>query len=102
MYSSVKKKLKKGWIVRIHEIEQIYISKCNSICENQVILLMNTNGNKWQYFAITKLCAFWNGITSKHKCDFYCLNCLHLLRTENKRDLPDKVYKSRILWSCFF
>ena len=31
-----------------------------------------------------KLSALLRGITSKHHGDFYCLNCLHSFRTENK------------------
>ena len=31
-----------------------------------------------------KLPALYRGITSKHHSGFYCLNCLHSFRTENK------------------
>ena len=31
-----------------------------------------------------KLSALLHGITSKHEDDFYCLNCFHSFRTENK------------------
>ena len=34
-------------------------------------------------------------ITSKHKCDFYCLNCLHSFRTKNKLKSHEKVCKNR-------
>ena len=52
--------------------------------ENQVILLMITDDKKWHYLAVKKLPALFKGITSKHDGDFYCLNCLHSFRTENK------------------
>ena len=31
-----------------------------------------------------KLSTLFRRITSKHHGDFYCLNCLHSFRTENK------------------
>ena len=32
-----------------------------------------------------KLPALFGGITSNHEGDFYCLNCFHSFRTENKK-----------------
>ena len=34
-------------------------------------------------------------ITSKHKGDSYCLNCLHSFRTENKLKCYEKVCKNK-------
>ena len=34
-------------------------------------------------------------ITSKHDGDFYCLNCLHSFRTENKLIYLEKVCKNK-------
>ena len=64
--------------------------------ENQVVLLMITNGEKWHYIAlksertddgfncpISSLSRLFRGITSNHNGDFYCLNCLHSFRTDN-------------------
>ena len=45
---------------------------------------MITDGEKWHYLAVKSLSALFRGITSKHKEDFYCLNCFHSFRTENK------------------
>ena len=39
---------------------------------------------KWHYLAVKKLFALLRGITSKHRGDFYCLNCLHSFRTKNR------------------
>ena len=50
--------------------------------ENQVILLMITDGEKWHYVAVKKLSALFKGITSKQKEDFYCLNCFHSYSTK--------------------
>ena len=50
----------------------------------------------WRYLAVKKLSAsLLHGITSKHKGDFYCLNCLHSLRTENKLKSHEKVCKNK-------
>ena len=34
-------------------------------------------------------------VTSKHKGEFYCLNCLHSFRTENKFKSHEKVCKNK-------
>ena len=61
-----------------------YKSKYNSTRENQVILLMITDGEKWHYLAVKILSVLLTGITSKHKEDFYCLNCFRPYTTRNK------------------
>ena len=50
---------------------------------NQVIILMITDGKKLHYFAGKKLSGLLRGITSKHKEDFYCLNCFHSYSTKD-------------------
>ena len=57
------------------EIRHGYKSKYNLNRENQVILLMITDGEKWHYLAVKSLSALLRGIPSKHVEDFYCLNC---------------------------
>ena len=77
-------------------INLAYKSKYNRKRENQVVLLMITNGEKWHYIAlksertddgfnrpIKSLSRLFRGITSNHCGDFYCLNCLHSFRTDN-------------------
>ena len=59
------------------KIRHAYKSKYNLECKNQVILLMITGGEKWNYLAVKKLSALLRGITSKHEGEFYCLNCFH-------------------------
>ena len=66
------------------EIRHAYKSKHNLKRKNQVILLMITDGEKWHYLAVKKLSTLLKGITSKHKGDFYCLNCFQSYTTENK------------------
>ena len=77
------------------EICRAYISKINSNCEKQVILLMIPNKEKevWHYLAVKTFSAFLSGVTSKHSGNFYCLNCLHSYRTENKLKSYEKEYK---------
>ena len=79
--------------------ENAYVSKHNSNCKKQVILLMISNGEKckatykgreaksegrriWHYLAIKKSSTFLRGISSKDYFDFYSLNCLHSFRTK--------------------
>ena len=52
--------------------------------ENQLILLMITDGKKRCCPAVKKLSALFNGITSNHKGEFYCLNCFYSNSTGNK------------------
>ena len=66
------------------KIYPVYISKNNSNCEKQVILLMISNGEKWHYLAVKKLSALLRGITSQHHGDFYCLNCFHSFATKKQ------------------
>ena len=42
-----------------------------------------------------KLSTLLHGITSKHKVNFYCLNCLHSFRTENKLKYHEKVCNNK-------
>ena len=70
-----------------HNTEQIrhaYKSKYNLKRENQVILLMITDGEKSHYLAVKKLSALLRGIAGNNNGDFYCLNCFCSYTTENK------------------
>ena len=73
-----------------------YKSKHNRKRENQIVLLMITNGEKWHYIALKSertddglnrsikcLSRLFRGITSNHSGDLYCLNCLHSFWTDN-------------------
>ena len=55
---------------------------------------MITDGNKWHYLAVKKISALLRGITSNHNGDFYCLNCFHLYRAENKTKKHENVCKN--------
>ena len=77
-------------------INLAFKSKYNCKRENQVVLLMITNGkqndefDKWHYIALKSvhtddgfnrptrsLSRLFRGITSNNHGDFYCLGCLH-------------------------
>ena len=45
--------------------------------DNQVILLMITDGEKWHYLAVKILPALLRRIPSNHNGDFYSSNCFH-------------------------
>ena len=66
-------------------------SKYNLTHENQLILLMITDGETWHYLARKSLSALFRRITSNHKGDFYCLNCFHLYSAGNKLKKHKKV-----------
>ena len=63
--------------------------------KNQAILLMVTDVNKWHYLAVKSLSALLRGIASKHKEEFYCLNCFtHILQ---KIDLKNTKKYAKIM-----
>ena len=73
------------------KIEIAYKSKYNFVRDNQIILLMISNGENWHYLTIKNLSRLLRGITSNHDDDFYCLNCFHSYRTENKLNAHKKI-----------
>ena len=83
--------------VKEKEIFVTYISKINSNYEKQTILLIMRNEERegWNYLAVKKLSVLLRGTTSKHDGDFYCLNCLHSFRTENKLKANEKVCENK-------
>ena len=68
-----------------------YKSKNTLTQERQIILLMISDGQKWHYLVVKNLSGLLRGITSTHKEDFYCLNCFHSYRTENKLEAHKKI-----------
>ena len=73
------------------KINIAYKSKNNLTQEKQIILLMISDGQKWHYLVVKNLSRLLRGITSNHKEDFYCLNCFHSYRTENKLEAYKKI-----------
>ena len=77
------------------KIYPAYVSKYNSNCERQVILLMIPNGEGRRYLPVKKLSPLLGVITSKNNGDFYCLNCLHSFRMKNKVESHKKVCENK-------
>ena len=77
------------------KIRHAYKSKYKSNRENQVILLMITDGEKWHYLAVKSLSAFFRGITDNNNGDFSCLNCFQSYTTENKLKKHKKVCENQ-------
>ena len=73
------------------KIRHAYKSKYNLTRENQVILLMITDGEKWNYLAVKSLSARFREITANNHGYFYCLNCFQSYTTENKLKKHKKV-----------
>ena len=73
------------------KIEIACKSKYNVVRDNQIILLMISNGENWHYVAVKSLYRLLRGITSNHDGDYYCLNCFHSYRTENKLNVHKKI-----------
>ena len=76
------------------QINIAYKSKNNLTHKRQIILLMISDGQKWHYLVVKNLSRLLRGITSNHKEDFYCLNCFHSYRTENKLEAHKKIFEN--------
>ena len=72
-------------------IQVAYRSKNNLTHDQQIILLMITNGEKWQYLMVKNLPGLLRGITSNHCCDFHCFNSFRSYRTKRKLELHKKI-----------
>ena len=79
------------------QINIAYKSKNNLTQKRQIILLMISDGQKWHYLVVKNLSRLLRGIPSNHKEDFYCLNCFHSYRTENKLEAHKKYVKTMII-----
>ena len=66
------------------KIHVAYKPRHNLTRENQITLLMITDGEKWHYLTVKNLSGLLKGITSNHKEDFYCLNCFCAYSTKNE------------------
>ena len=81
------------FLITLKKIKIVYKSKYNLIRDNQIILLMISNGENWHYLAVKRLSRLLRGISSNHDGDYYCLNCFHSYRTENKLNVHKKFVK---------
>ena len=76
-------------------IRHVYKSKYNLKHENQVILLMISDGEKWHYLTVRSLSALLKGITSNRDGDSYCLNCFHSYRAKEALEKHRKVCENK-------
>ena len=51
------------------------------------LMILNQEKESWHYLVVKGLSALLRGIPSKHDGEFYCLNCLHSFRTENRDNI---------------
>ena len=72
-------------------IRHAYRSKYNLTLENQIILLMITDDEKWHCLAVKSLFPIFRGITGNNNGYFYCLNCFQSYTTENKLKKHKKI-----------
>ena len=73
------------------KIHVAYKSKHNLTRENQIILLMITDREKWHYLTVKNLTEVLRGITSNHAGDFDCLNCFCVYSTKNEFEAHKKI-----------
>ena len=71
-----------------------YKLKYNSTHENQVILLIITDGAKWHYLTVESLSALLREKTGNNHGDFYCLNCFRVYTIKNKLESHKKVLEN--------
>ena len=81
------------------KIYPAYISKHNSDCEKQVILLMIPNGEGCHYLEVKILSTWLRGITSKRHSDFQCVNCLHSFAAKNNKGNSMKKYVKKKIFA---
>ena len=77
------------------KIYPAYIWKHNSNPEKQVILIMIPNREKLWHYLAAKKSPFLKEITSKHYCDFYCLNCCRSFGIKNKSESHKRVCENK-------
>ena len=76
-------------------LRHAYKSKYNLTRENQVILLMISDGEKWHYLTVRSLSALLKGITSKHEDGSYCLNCFYSFASKKSLEKHMKVCEDK-------
>ena len=71
--------------IKEKEICPAYISKVNSICKKQTVIIKIPSEEQevCHYLAVKVLPTLSRGITSKHYGDFFYFNCLYSFITEN-------------------
>ena len=76
------------------EIKQAYISKNKLKHRNKIVHLIITKCKKFHYLATKSLSRLLQGVTSKTKGNYYCMNCLLSFKTDSKLQSHESVCKS--------
>ena len=83
-------------------VNNFYIKKKTyvQVISQKLIWIVENNSKRWWIVTsfskkIIKLFTLLIGTTSKHHGEFYCFNCLHSFRTENKLKCYEKVCKNK-------
>ena len=76
------------------QIRPTYISKYSYKRDNQVVLLMITDNEKWHYLAVKRVSGLLRGITSNHNGHLYWLNCFHSYTTTSKRKKHQRICRN--------
>ena len=61
-------------------------------------MIQNGEREGWLSLSCSKLLVLLRKAISKNTDDFYCLNCLHSLRTQNKIKSHKKIYENKDLF----
>ena len=79
------------------EIYPAYVSKHNSNCEEQVILLTISSIKGWHYLAVIRQFSLL-GVTSTYNVAYYCLDCFYSFRTKTKLESDKELCKNIFLF----
>ncbi|XP_057299543.1 uncharacterized protein LOC130630167 [Hydractinia symbiolongicarpus] len=73
------------------QVRQAYVSKHNTTRKKVADVLIIQEGGKKHYVAIKRYSALMRGLSSRHRGDHYCRNCMHGFRSQETRDNHMKV-----------
>ena len=65
-----------------YNTDEIRLAKYKFKRENQTVLPMVTDGEKWHYLALKSFPALLRGVMSNQMVSFNCLNCFRLCSTK--------------------
>ena len=55
---------------------------------------MITDGDEWHFLTVKNSSRLLHGVTSNQNDGHYCMNCLHMFRTENKLKSHENVCRN--------
>ena len=54
--------------------------------------MITNDDENWHYLAVKSISALFKGITSNSNGDYYCLNCFHSYRTNNRLKKHERLW----------